>query len=856
MVRVDLSTIRSLMDRPNNIRNVCVVAHVDHGKSSLVDSLLASNGIIPPSDTGKRRGTDTRDDEQLRGITIKSTSVSLLWNAESARKSNAETTGIFSAVPLERLHADGPEFLVNLIDTPGHVDFSSEVTAALRLCDGCVVLVDFVEGVCVQTENVLRQALFQGIRPVLCINKIDRAILELQLEPEEVYQQLNRVIDSTNAFIQSLGVFDESSQESDSFYLSPDRGNVLFTVGKQGWGFTIPQMARMYATLLKQDPQKLTQRLWGDHFFNNDTKKWSESADINCPRAFCKYVWEPIVKMTQACMSRDQEALDRLLGKVGISVTSQEREELPERELLRTVMYRWMPASEALLEVIVTHLPSPRAAQRYRVERLYTGPLDDETAQAIRACDPDGPLVMYVSKMIPTKDGKRFFAFGRVFSGTFDSSRKVRVLGSRFEMGKKVDLFENVSVQRLAIPMVSRMEPVDSVPCGNMVCVSGIDNHIMKTGTIVSHSSSHPIVGMSYSVAPVVRVSVSPKNPADLPKLTHALKLLNQTDPILEVTVDSNGQHIIGCAGELHLDICIHDLKEFLGNVEIVVAEPIVSFRETITKESSVTCLAKSPNHHNRLYAKAEPLSDELVAQLEGGHIQLLDAKERATRLATQFHWDVTEARKIWSFGPEPQKGLNVFVDCTKGIQYLNEIRDNVVAGFNWVSQSGFLAEEPLQGVRFNLIDAVLQSDSIHRGGGQIIPATRRVLASCQLSASPRILEPIYRVEIQCSESALSGVHNVLRQRRGVINDTQLKGGNMYQLKGYLPVMESFGFTSHLRATTSGQAFEQCAFDHWKLVDSDPYQTGSTSSAIILSIRERKGLKPAIPVLSDYLDKL
>jgi elongation factor 2 len=837
-----MDQMRGIMDHPYNIRNMSVIAHVDHGKSTLTDSLVAAAGIIAMEDAGNVRLTDTRADEKERGITIKSTGISLFFNMPE------EYT-----LPSK---AEGRDFLINLIDSPGHVDFSSEVTAALRVTDGGLVVVDVVEGVCVQTETVLRQALAERIVPVLTINKLDRGFLELQLDSESMYQNFVRVIENANVLIST---YKDELLGDVSVY--PEKGTVAFSAGLQGWAFTLTKFARMYAKKFGVDIEKMKQRLWGDNYFDQDGKKWitksTSAAGKPLSRAFCKFILDPIGQVFSASMSDDHEKLEKFLKVIGIELKTEEKA-YQTKKLLKCIMQKWLPADEALLEMMVCHLPSPAVAQRYRVENLYTGPMDDVTANSIRNCDPKGPLVMYVSKMVPTSDKGRFYAFGRVFGGTIAAGQKVRILGPNYEFGKKDDLFVK-SVQRIVIMMGRKTEPVESVPVGNTCAIVGVDQFISKTGTLTTDESSHPLVSMKFSVSPVVRVAVEPKNPADLPKLVEGLKRLSKSDPLVQCTIEESGEHIVAGAGELHLEICIKDLvEEYMGGAEIIVSEPVVSFRETVVAESNQVCLSKSPNKHNRLFCTARPLEEKLPEAIDNGEVTPKDEpKARARKLAEEFGWDVTEARKIWSFGPNTN-GPNVLVDCTKGVQYLNEIKDSMIAALQWVTKEGILTNENMRGIRFNLMDITLHTDAIHRGGGQIIPTARRVFFASQLTAQPRLMEPIFLVEITCPQTAIGGIYGVMNRRRGqIIEEVQRFGTPLTNIKCYLPVTESFGFTADLRSNTAGQAFPQCVFDHWKVINGDPLDpTAGKSHELVMATRKRKALGDEIPPLDRFLDKL
>merc|ERR1719259_545232 len=401
------------------------------------------------------------------------------------------------------------------------------------------------------------------------------------------------------------------------------------------------------------------------------------------------------------------------------------------------------------------------------------------------------------------------------------------------------------------------IEAIDDVPAGNLVGLVGVDQYLVKTGCISTFEHAHNMKQMKFSVSPVVRVAVRCKNPQDLPKLVEGLKRLSKSDPMVQVFSEESGEHIIAGAGELHLEICLKDLEEDHACVPIAKSDPVVSYRETVTEESSVTCLSKSPNKHNRLYMKAQPFPEGLADEIEDKKITPRDdPKVRGRYLSEKYEWDVNDARKIWCFGPDGD-GANMVIDVTKGVQFLNEIKDSVKSGFDWASKEGVLCDENMRGIRFDLHDVTLHADAIHRGGGQIIPTARRVLYASQLTASPCLLEPVYLVDIQCPENAVGGIYGVLTRRRGhVTNEFQVPGTPIFQVKAFLPVNDSFGFTSALRAATGGQAFPQCVFDHWQLLPGDYLEPSSKTAQVVSHTRGRKGLPEAVPSLDRYFDKL
>jgi elongation factor 2 len=824
MVRVkNVDQVAKIIQDPNRIRNISIIAQVDHGKSTLTDSLVSRAGIISQREAGDKTFTDNRDDEKERGITIKSTAVSLPMSWPRDAKTEEETEF----------------YLVNLIDCPGHVDFSGEVTAALRLTDGAVVVVDCVEGVCIQTEVVLRQALAERIRPVLFLNKVDRMFMELGTDLEDVYQTFCRTIESVNAHIALFQDDAESSSEL-NFSVDPLQNSVAFGSGLYGWGFTLDTFAEIYSKNTGVSKEKWLTRLWGEKFYNTITKKWSNSyaPNSNQVRGFCEFILKPIRKVLHELHAGKTEAVLNKLKTNGISFDAGFEKDVSsmtaKRDIVRAIMSNWIPVSESMLSMIISKLPSPVIAQKYRAETLYAGPLDDVCAADISLCNEKGVVMAYVAKMRPNEDGTRFIGVCRIYSGSISRADKLRVLSGSAED-------TNVTIQRVSILVGAQTLTLDYAPCGMIVGLSGLEKSLVRSGTLTSDSEAHPFKGMNFSVAAVVRRAVSVANPKDSKKLVEGLRKLERTDQLVQVFIDEKTDEcIIAGAGELHLEVCLGDLSRLMDGVEIIASNPIVPFVETITQSSDFVCLTKSANKLNHLMAKVVKLEEDVVTQLDK-----FESKE-------QLSGKDFELKKLWAIS-----GGNLLVDGTKGVQGLSSIKQSIVKSFEEF-HGGVLCDEPIRGMRVDLVDCKIHSDNAHRGFNQIAPASKALFQACQMAGKPVLMEPMYEVSIRVPRSQISGVYVCLAKRKAEVLKTDEVGSNglMFNITAHLAVRESFGFTEALRADTSGQAFPQLNFSHWKIVDGNPLEEGSVANKLVQEVRKRKGLSDKLPALEDFHTKL
>jgi U5 small nuclear ribonucleoprotein component len=368
-----------------------------------------------------------------------------------------------------------------------------------------------------------------------------------------------------------------------------------------------------------------------------------------------------------------------------------------------------------------------------------------------------------------------------------------------------------------------------------------------------------------------MKVAIEPINPSDLPKMLDGLRKLSKTYPLCITKVEESGEHILLGTGELYMDCLLHDLRLLYSDIEIKVADPVVTFCETVVESSSLKCFAETPNQRNKLTMMAGPMDDGLAEDIEQGRVRLdWTTKEVASFFQSKYEWDLLAARSVWHFGPTAT-GPNILLDDTLGVdkKMLRTVKDAIVQGFQWGTREGPLCDEPIRNVKFQLLDAAIAAEPVHRSGGQMIPTARRVAYSAFLLASPRLMEPIYLVEIQTPPNCVSAVYKVLTQRRGhVVHSAPKPGTPVYTVQAYIPLIDSFGFETDLRTHTQGQTFCTSTFDHWEIVPGDPLDKSITlrplepapmdalAREFMVKTRRRKGLSEDVSVNKYFDDRM
>ncbi len=716
----------ALMDKPEMIRNIGIVAHIDHGKTTLSDNLLAGAGMISMELAGKQLFMDFDPLEQARGITIDAANVSMVHEYE------------------------GKEYLINMIDTPGHVDFGGDVTRAMRAVDGAVVVVDAVEGAMPQTETVLRQALREGVRPVLFVNKVDRMINELKVEKKEMAVRLGKVIDNINKLIRSM---DEEHYKA-GWRLDASNGSVAFGSALYNWAISVPQMKKT--------------GIGFDQVYE-----------------YCRA--DKMKELSQKC-----------------------------------------PLYVAVNDMIIRFLPSPLEAQKNRIRVIWKGDWDSPVGKAMATCDPNGPVAFMVTKIkVDPHAGE--VATGRLFSGTLVRGMELYISG----------VPHTNRIQQTGIMMGAERIEVERIPAGNIAAVTGLRDAIVGS-TVSSDPNMTPFEIIKHVSEPVMTVAVEAKNMRDLPKLIEVLRQTAKEDPTLQITInEETGEHLMAGMGELHLEIVATRIQRDKG-VEIKTSPPIVVYRESVTGKAGPV-EGKSPNHHNRFYIEIEPLEPGVIEVLKEGKINMKMEEVERRKILIDAGMDKEEARNMVNY-----IGTNMFLNMTKGVQYLKETMELILEGFEEAITAGPICREPVQGIKAKLVDVKLHEDAVHRGPAQVIPAVRQAVQAGILMANPTLLEPMQNVFIQVPQEQMGGAMSEIQGRRGVILSMETQG-DMITIKCKMPVAEMFGFAGAIRSATEGRALWSTEFAGFEPIPAN------LMLETVRQIRTRKGLKPEMPTPSDYL---
>jgi elongation factor 2 len=718
--------VKALMSNPDMIRNIGIVAHIDHGKTTLSDNLLAGAGMISQDLAGRQLFMDSDEEEQERGITIDSANVSMVHEY------------------------DNNEYLINLIDTPGHVDFGGDVTRAMRAVDGAVVVIDAVEGTMPQTETVLRQALKEHVRPVLFINKVDRLINELQEGGQEMQMRLGKLIDLVNKLIKGMN----EERYKAGWKIDAAGGTVAFGSALYNWAISVPMMQKTGVSF-------------------NDVYEYCRNEDMKT--------------LAEKC-----------------------------------------PLHEAVNDMVIRHLPSPIEAQEGRVGAIWHGDKTSEIGKAMKDADANGDLAFMVTDIAMDPHAGEV-ATGRLFSGSLTRGMEVNVSGTTAKN----------RIQQVGVFMGPERLEVEKIPAGNIAAVTGLKDAIVGS-TVTTLEDMMPFESIQHASEPVVTVAVEAKHMKDLPKLVEVLRQVAKEDPTLQIKLDEEtGEHLLAGMGELHLEVIGHRIERDKG-VEITTTPPIVVYRESV-KSHAGPVEGKSPNRHNRFYIEIEPLDPEIIKLIKDGEINMRMPELERRELLMNAGMSKEEAKGLVDIYES-----NIFLDMTKGIQYLNETMELILEGFTEVMKEGPLAREPCMGVKVKLMDAKLHEDAVHRGPAQVIPASRQAIQAAMLLAGDVLFEPYQKVFIQVPQEQMGGATKEIQGRRGIILNMTSEGDTTV-IESKAPVSELFGFAGDIRSATEGRAMWSTEFAGFESLPANMV------TEIVNEIRERKGLKAGVPQPEDFL---
>ncbi|MBY9020997.1 MAG: GTP-binding protein [Candidatus Lokiarchaeota archaeon] len=724
--RKEISEILNMMEKTKNIRNIGFVGHIDHGKTTLSDSLLSEAGLLSPDLAGEARALDYLEEEQTRGITMKSTNISLYY---------------------EKSLEDHEPFLINLVDTPGHLDFSGKVTRALRLIDGVVVVVDAVEEIITQSETVIKQALQEGVKPVLFINKVDRLIRELKLSDDQIKAKYTRIIKNFNILIERYA--DKPFKKK--WRVSPADGNVAFGSALHKWGFTL---------------------------------KLLESNDLKFSDIRTRYKKETYTKESY----------------IDLAV--------------------YFPIHQAILEMVVDHLPNPKEAQTYRIGKIWKGDLESDIGKAMVNCDPEGPTIICLSKV--QADKHSLIGTGRIFSGMCSMKEEIFLVREN-----KYD-----TIRRTALFMGQRREQVEQIPVGNIVAIEGLKK-IQSGETLIDKDFASlmvPFEDVKYVSTPVITVSIEPEYLRELDKMKELIENLLIEDPNLNFEVnEENGEFLLSGVGPLHLEITANEIKK--RGIDVNISEPRAVFKESCKYDSPLISV-KSQNNSTSLKLKIERIKDKTSSFLHTHDLVAIKPKERLKELFEE-HTELT-LEEIQNFWRHFENENLLFYKMDEELAPI--YKENIEEIVGNILSHGFLCGEKITGIKVKIKDLTIAELNEENAFTELSSLFYDAIKKALNEAILILLEPIYHTIIQLPPEYLKSTLSLLSKYSAKIKNVNQEKDYQTVIEILIPVRNSIKFAEDIRSSTSGKSFWQNEFHSFMEVPSQE------ANKIISTLRFSKGL--------------
>lgn len=738
------------------------------------------------------------------------------------------------------------QYLINILNLNEEINRVDDLLPSFRLSDGVIIIVDIEKGITMNIEAMVRKALFERLKPVLFVDRLDVVMLDKEKDLEEIYQDILRILDKLNNIINTY-----ESKVFNDLKLDPIKGNVIFGSSSVGWGFSLHLIAKVYSLRFKMKEVAFIPNLWGDKFYDSTSKKFistpiSDSGET-LSRSFCKLCLDPIRVVNKTISSGNNTTISKMCSSIKVQLPF-DFIQLTTESLHKLILKSWLNLSHTMLDAVILNIPSPNVAQRYRIDYLYEGNNNGCCSASMRSCDKEGTLMIYFTKNLKT-ESKEEVVLGRIFSGTLVKNLSVEVLGNEYVNGESHDLYR-AEIYDYFVVQGNRLYQYNSpcgVPAGNIIALSGGMLSCLKSGTITDFEAGYGFRSIKhYEDVPCVRYIIRPENLDMLPILHNEL---DQIKSVKVRTVDLNSL-VLESTYLSHIESIIHHLETTIPDLVLIKSHPEVIYKETIISKNYQSCQAISKNGYNRIAIDTESLHSKLVETIDHSDIS---TKDKSQLLINQYNWSASETKKIWSFGPRTN-GPNILICQVPMSPELNAVKESVIASFQAFCEKGCLCDEEMRGVKFDIIQLDICSENSKRSRTQIVPMVTKALKAAFLTSVPALIEPIYSFEIHCNPDQVSAVCESLNLRRAVIKDLeQFSDSSSNFIQGTIPVSSSFNLSSELLAITQGECYTTFNFNSWSIVPGSPYDSSSPSSALITPIRSSKNLPPSLPTAEDFL---